>query len=216
LSVRGTDLPSSSPSSPSSPSSLQPALHAALFLDRDGVLNEEVDYLHDPRDLVMIGGVAPVIADCNRRRIPVVVVSNQAGIGRGYYPVEAFNQIAQAIADQLAPHQARIDAWYHCPHRPDAGCPCRKPAPGLLRDAATALGIDLARSVLVGDKISDLQAARAAGVRAVLVRTGYGRLEEQLLVAQGRADLFDVCRDSLADAGEAILGFLLTPPAGPK
>jgi histidinol-phosphate phosphatase family protein len=172
------------------------------------VLNQEVDYLHDPRDLVMIAGAGQVIADCNRRGVPVVVVSNQAGIGRGYYAAGSFSRIAEAISGLLAGEHARIDGWYHCPHRPDEGCPCRKPKPGLLQVAAAELNLDLAGSVLVGDKISDLEAGRAVGLRTVLVRTGYGRDEEQRLAAQGRSGLFDACRDSLVEAHAAVLSLL--------
>ena len=175
-------------------------LRPALFLDRDGVLNEEVNYLHDPAVLVMIGGVAPVIADCNRAGVPVLAVTNQAGIGRGYYQVDAFWRVARAIDAGLAAEGARIDGWYFCPHRPDDDCACRKPRPGLLTAAAAEHGLDLTRSVFVGDKISDLEAGRNAGTRTLLVRTGYGRADERCLIAGGRAGLFDACVDSLADA----------------
>jgi D-glycero-D-manno-heptose 1,7-bisphosphate phosphatase len=172
-------------------------VRAGLLLDRDGVLNEEVEYLHEPRDLVVIAGVAEAIAAMNRRGIPVAVVSNQAGIGRGMYGVEAYEEVNRAIAERLAVAQARIDAWYFCPHLPDAGCACRKPRPGMLLAAAADLDLALAASVLVGDKASDLEAARAAGCRSVLVRTGYGRDEELRLAAQGRVDLVDHVAGSL-------------------
>ena len=153
----------------------------ALFLDRDGVLNEEVYYLHDPRDLVLIEGVGRVIADFNRLRIPVVVVTNQAGIGRGYYDVAAYESVNRAMSEGLRTDQAAIDAWYFCPHAPDSGCLCRKPQPGMILQAIADLGLDASKSILVGDKISDLEAATAAHVTGVLVRTGYGLEEEQVL-----------------------------------
>jgi len=183
----------------------------ALFLDRDGVLNEEVDYLHDPAKLIMIGGVAPVLADCNRAGVPVLVVTNQAGIGRGYYQVDAFWRVAHAIEAALAGEGARIDGWYFCPHRPDDDCACRKPRPGLLAAAAAERGLDLARSVFVGDKISDLEAGRNAGTRTLLVRTGYGRADERCLIAEGRESLFDACVDSLGEA-RAWLSEAFRPP----
>lgn len=183
-------------------------LRPALFLDRDGVLNEEVDYLHDPARLVMIAGSGAVIADCNRAGVPVLAVTNQAGIGRGYYDVEAFWRVAHAISAALAGEGAHIDGWYFCPHRPDDGCACRKPRPGMFAAAAAEHGIDLARSVFVGDKISDLEAGRNAGTRTLLVRTGYGRGDEQRLIAEGRASLFDACADSLADARDQMRAWL--------
>jgi D-glycero-D-manno-heptose 1,7-bisphosphate phosphatase len=189
-------------------------LRQALFLDRDGVLNEEVNYLHDPRDLVMIPGVGAVVAACNRRGVVVVTVTNQAGIGRGLYDVDAFWNVNRAITRELARDGATIDGWYFCPHHPDAGCACRKPSPTMLHIASSQLGIDLERSVMVGDKITDLEAARAAGVRAVLVRTGHGRDDERRLLAAGRTALFDACRDSLADARDVIWS-LMGLDAGP-
>jgi D-glycero-D-manno-heptose 1,7-bisphosphate phosphatase len=185
-----------------------PEPRSALFLDRDGVLNEEVNYLHHPRDLIMIPGTGSVIAECNRRGVAVLVVSNQAGIGRGLYDETAFESVNSAISRQLAPFAARIDGWYFCPHPPAARCACRKPEPGLLRKGAAEFGVALTRSVMVGDKISDLEAARAAGVHTVLVRTGHGREEERKLLATGRAALFDACRDSLAQAEDVILSLL--------
>ena len=174
-------------------SSLQPA----LFLDRDGVINEECEYLHDPKDLVVITGVAKAIAAVNCRHVPVVVVTNQAGIGRGMYGVEAYHGVNRAIEAVLAKSRAHIDAWYFCPHLPDANCPCRKPRPGMLLAAAKDLDLDLGRSLLVGDKVSDLEAARAVGCRTVLVRTGYGREVEAQLGATNRLQLADLVSDSL-------------------
>jgi D-glycero-D-manno-heptose 1,7-bisphosphate phosphatase len=175
-------------------------LQPGLFLDRDGVINEECKYLHDPKDLVVIAGVAEAIAAINRRHIPVVVVTNQAGIGRGRYGVDAYHAVNRAIEAALAQSEARIDAWYFCPHLPGADCPCRKPRPGMLLAAAKDLDLDLGRSVLVGDKISDLEAARAVGCRTVLVRTGYGHEVEAELGATNHLPLADLVSDSLLTA----------------
>jgi histidinol-phosphate phosphatase family protein len=161
------------------------------------VINEEREYLHDPKDLIVIAGVAEAIAAINRRRIPVAVVTNQAGIGRGMYGVEAYHAVNRAIDASLARSGAHIDAWYFCPHHPDAECVCRKPKPGMMLAAARDLSLDLGRSVLVGDKVSDLEAARAAGCRTVLVRTGYGREVEAELLATDRLQLADLVSDSL-------------------
>jgi D-glycero-D-manno-heptose 1,7-bisphosphate phosphatase len=172
-------------------------LKPGLLLDRDGVINEECEYLHDPKDLVVIAGVADAIAAINRRGIPVAVVTNQAGIGRGMYAVADYHRVNRAIAGLLAAADAHIDAWYFCPHLPDADCACRKPRPGLLLAAAKDLDLDIAASVLVGDKASDLEAGRAAGCATVLVRTGYGREVEVELAAAGRMELVDHVAGSL-------------------
>jgi len=170
-----------------------------LLLDRDGVLNVEVHRLHRTEDLVLIPGVLPALAEIAGWNIPVAVVSNQAGIGHGLYDRAACEAVNDAIARQVRAAGGRIDAFFFCPHTPADACPCRKPAPGLLRQAADALGLDLRRSVLVGDKRSDLEAARAVGCGAVLVRTGYGRAEEAALRAQP-GGLYDACADALDDA----------------
>lgn len=183
-------------------SSVEPvaSLQPGLLLDRDGVINEECEYLHDPKDLVVIAGVAEAIAAINRRRVPVVVVTNQAGIGRGLYGVDEYHAVNRAIEAILGKAGAHIDAWYFCPHLPDADCPCRKPRPGMLLAAAKDLALHLGRSVLVGDKASDLEAARAAGCRTVLVRTGYGRAVEVELGVTQRLSLADLVSDSLLTA----------------
>jgi D-glycero-D-manno-heptose 1,7-bisphosphate phosphatase len=181
-------------------------LRPALFLDRDGVLNVEVEYLHDPAALVLEPGAAAAVAAVNRLGLPVVVVSNQAGIGRGLYDEAAYHAVQRRLVELLAAEGARIDADYHCPHHPvhglgpyRAACECRKPRPGMLLQAARDLGLDLRRSVLVGDKLSDLAAGRAAGCVAVLVRTGHGAAEEARARA-GAATPWDAVHESLADA----------------
>jgi D-glycero-D-manno-heptose 1,7-bisphosphate phosphatase len=179
----------------------------ALFLDRDGVLNTEVDYLHDPRDLAIIPGAARTVAGFNRAGLPVVVVTNQAGIGRGYYDRAAYESVNRAMADAFAAEGARLDAWYHCPHAPGDGCDCRKPRPGMLRAAANDLGLDLARSALVGDKLSDLGAAIAVGAKPFLVRTGHGARDEQKLASLGAAASAVEVFDSLADAEPVLRSF---------
>lgn len=176
----------------------------ALFLDRDGVLNVEVNYLHKPRDLVVIPGAARTVARFNRADVPVVVVTNQAGIGRGYYDHAAYESVNRAMSDLFAADGARVDAWYHCPHAPGDGCDCRKPRAGLMHAAATDLGLDLVRSALVGDKLSDLHAALAVGARPFLVRTGHGARDEAKLAELGPAAASVAVFDSLTDAEPAL------------
>ncbi len=186
----------------------------ALFLDRDGVIIEEVDYLSQPSQVSLIPGAAEAIALANQQKIPVVVATNQAGVARGYFP-EANVPLVHAHLDQLlTSHGAHIDRYYYCPHHPSEGvgsyavaCTCRKPLPGMLLQAATDLGLDLEASYLVGDKVSDLQAALNAGCRAILVQTGYGREHAQLLKQHGLTGM-ELARD-LAHAVELCLPRLL-------
>lgn len=154
----------------------------AIFLDRDGTLNVEVDYLGCPEDVVLIPGASGAVAELNRRGVPVVVVTNQAGIARGKFSWQDYEAVAARVAELLAVEGARLDGVYACPfhengiepfRHPDH--PERKPNPGLLQKAATDLDLDLTRSWMIGDKASDLEAGRRAGCRTVLVRTGYGR-----------------------------------------
>lgn len=166
-----------------------------VFLDRDGVINEEVEYLHDPDRLVLIPGAAEAIAALAATDAAIVVVTNQAGIARGFYTERELHAVTARLAAQVARAGGRIDATYFCPHHPDAGigelrqtCACRKPAPGMLERAAREHGLDLARSILVGDKLTDLQAGRAVGCATVLVRTGYGAAEEVAALAAGACD----------------------------
>lgn len=164
----------------------------ALFLDRDGVINREVHRLHDPKDFELLDGVAEAIAAANQRGIPVVVVTNQAGIGHGLYTEAQYQHLTAFIREHLAERSATLTAVYHCPHTPAMACACRKPLPGMLLEAARDLAIDLPRSVLVGDKLSDLEAAHAAGCASVLVRTGYGAATERELGAAPSARVLGV------------------------
>ena len=150
-------------------------------MDRDGTLTEEVGYVNHPSRLRLLPRSAEAIRRLNARGIAAVIVTNQAGIARGYFSAEVLAAVNAALVAQLKDEGAHLDGVYVCPHHPIEGeppyrlaCECRKPKPGLLLRAADELGLDLGRSVLVGDKGSDLVAARAVGARAVLVLTGYG------------------------------------------
>jgi D-glycero-D-manno-heptose 1,7-bisphosphate phosphatase len=153
----------------------------AVFLDRDGTLIEESGYLDRLDRLTFYPYSVDAVRLLNRAGWPVIVVSNQSGIGRGLVR-EAFVAEAHAhIAERLGAAGAWIDGFYYCPHHPEAAapeyrsrCDCRKPAPGMLLAAASAHDLDLARSVVVGDRWDDVATARAAGAQGVLVRTGYG------------------------------------------
>ena len=145
----------------------------AVFLDRDGVLNHDSGYVHDYRDWIWLPGARSAVARLNRSGYLVLVVTNQSGVARGLFPRQAVDALHEAVQRDLAGDGAWIDGWYVCPHHPDFGtrrhCTCRKPAPGLLRRAAEAFGIDLAASFLVGDRERDIRAARAVGVTPYLL-----------------------------------------------
>ncbi len=177
---------------------------AAVFLDRDGTLNEEVDFLSDPELLVMIPGAATAVARLNAKGIPVVVVTNQSGIGRGKYDWGDFAAVMSRMEDLLALENARIDAVYASPHHEKArgeyavaDHPERKPNPGMLLRAAAEHGLDLSHSWMVGDKDIDLEAGRRAGCKVALVRTGYG--------SQVDGSAADLVAASLPEAVDLIL-----------
>ncbi len=153
------------------------ALQPAIFLDRDGVIIEnQPNYVRSQADVAFIPGALAALARLARARPDwrVVIATNQAGVGRGVLSLDTAHAINAFVRDRVQAAGGRIDRIYMCPHHPDAQCPCRKPAPGMLLQAAAELEIDLAASVFVGDALSDVQAGLAAGVRAILVRTGLG------------------------------------------
>ena len=156
----------------------------AVFLDRDGTVNEEVDYLRSPDQLRLIAGSARGIAALNRAGFKVVVVTNQSGLARGLFTPADLDLVHARLREMLAAEGAHLDGLYFCPHHPQGAvpefsreCRCRKPAPGLFEDACLQLGLDPARSFWVGDRRRDLEAAEVFGGRSALVLTGYG-LEE--------------------------------------
>lgn len=154
---------------------------AAVFLDRDGVLNRESGYVHRIEDFHLLPGVPDALRRLNAAGYGLVVITNQAGIARGLYGPADFERLTRYMLEILRADGVTIDAVYHCPHHPTEGvgryrisCQCRKPAPGMLLSASADLGIDLAASALVGDKASDIEAGRQAGVgRCVLVGSGH-------------------------------------------
>lgn len=146
----------------------------AVFLDRDGTINEEMGYINHLSRFRLLPEAAPAIRRLNEAGFKVVVVTNQSGAARGYFPVSLVEEVHKHMQELLAREGARVDAIYTCLHGPEAGCPCRKPKPGLLLQAAHDLGLDLSRSFLVGDRYLDLVTAANAGVKGLLVLTGYG------------------------------------------
>lgn len=159
----------------------------AAFIDRDGVINEERHYVHRIEDFVLLPGVMEGLTLLRDAGYKLVIVTNQAGIARGYYDEAALHRLHDHLRGLLATHGVTLDAIEYCPHHPagsvDAyaiACECRKPSPGMLLRAAERLDIDLSQSVLIGDKASDIEAGHRAGVRrAILVTSGHAVSAEE-------------------------------------
>jgi D-glycero-D-manno-heptose 1,7-bisphosphate phosphatase len=154
---------------------------AAVFLDRDGTINEEVGYLDSLEKLRIYPEAFDAIRLINQSGMKAVVISNQSGVSRGYFDEAFVETVHTRIQALLKEHQAWIDRFYYCPHHPTEGmgayrmaCACRKPEPGLLLRASQEMDIDLVRSYMVGDMPKDIEAAGKAGAKGILVRTGYG------------------------------------------
>lgn len=181
-------------------------MRPAIFLDRDGTINVEVNYLYRPEDLQVIPGVPDAIRRLNHAGLFVVVMTNQAGIARGFYSIEEMHALHEHLNVVLKQHDAQVDAWLFCPHHPDftGPCACRKPAPGMLLEAALRYDLDLGQSWLVGDSVGDLGAGATAGCRTILVRTGYGAAVESLLES-GEVRRPSVVVDALPQAVDYIL-----------
>lgn len=150
-------------------------LRKALFLDRDGVINIDHGYVHTPENCEFVEGIFALCAAAQAQGYLIIIVTNQAGIGRGYYSEAQFHAFTAWIHAQFAQQNITITQTYYCPHHPEAGqgeyrqnCHCRKPQPGMILQAAREHGIDLRESILIGDKESDVQAGRAAGVGRII------------------------------------------------
>src|SRR6266545_553020 len=156
----------------------------AVFMDRDGCLIEEMGYINHPSRVQVLPRTPDAVRRLNDQGIAAVMATNQAGIARGYFSEETLRAVNDEVVRQLGAHGARLDGLYVCVHHPTAGdppyrqdCDCRKPRPGMLLRAAADLELDLRRSVMIGDKPSDVEAGQAAGAAGVLVLSGYGRGE---------------------------------------
>ena len=153
----------------------------AVFLDRDGVINQESEYVHRVNDFHFIDGVFDACRQMSQAGFRLIIITNQAGIARGYYTEDDFHRLTKWMLDEFRQHGVEIDDVYYCPHHPVHGvgpyhrlCDCRKPGPGMVLRAAREHSLDLQQSILVGDKASDIEAGRTAGVGCcVLVLTGY-------------------------------------------
>jgi D-glycero-D-manno-heptose 1,7-bisphosphate phosphatase len=170
----------------------------AVFIDRDGTISEEVGYVNHVSRYRVFPFAAEAVRALNERGWLAVLITNQAGVARGYFAEEMIGRVHGVLIDELERGGAHLDAVYYCPHHPSVGeppyrldCDCRKPKPGLIKRAADDLGLDLARCWMVGDRYSDTELARNAGVRSAFVLTGYGRgeLKHQSQAWEHRPDL---------------------------
>ncbi len=173
-----------------------------VFLDRDGTINVEKNYLYRPEEFEFIPKVPEAIARLNNAGYQVIVVSNQAGVARDYYSEDDVIKLHQYVNEQLSKYKAHIDGFYYCPHHPDAGigkykmkCHCRKPETGLFEKACEDFDVDIEDSWMIGDNIGDIKAGNNFHLKTILVRTGYGsQLEKEGF------HLFQYIADDLYDA----------------
>jgi histidinol-phosphate phosphatase family protein len=149
----------------------------AVFLDRDGTVNKEVNYLSKIRQLDILPNSAKAIKLLNENNFKVIIITNQSGVAREYFSKETLEDINEHLKNELAKEGAQIDAIYYCPHHPDEGCQCRKPRPGMIESAKKEHDLDLSSSFIVGDTINDLETGYNVGCKTVLVLTGYGKRE---------------------------------------
>lgn len=156
--------------------------HRAVFIDRDGTLIREKNYLHDPAKVQLITGAVAALRSLRAHGYKLVMVTNQSGIGRGYYTVNDMHRVHEHIQHELGKHGAAFDRIYFCPHHPEKPCQCRKPNLGMVRKAQRTLSLDLKRSFTIGDHAGDFILGQRMGGKGIFVLTGHGRLvlEEKL------------------------------------
>ena len=182
----------------------------AVFFDRDGTLNEEVEFVSTPEQLRLIPGAGRAVRAVNESGFLALVISNQSGIARGLFTEADLIPIHEKLRQDLGTSGARIDRIYYCPHHPSAGippyrvdCDCRKPRTGMLRQAEKELDADLGRSYVIGDRIADVLAGKNAGAKGILVLTGYGANSVEECREQGIVP--DYIAPSVAEAVSFIL-----------
>ncbi len=185
---------------------------AFIVLDRDGTVIEERHYLSDPAGLAILPGVPAALRAFHALGFGLVLLTNQSGLARGLFDVKTLDAIHGRLQDELAESGVFLDGIYHCPHLPEEGCSCRKPALGMIRQAQEELGLDPCASYMIGDKACDIGVGLGAGLRTVLVRSGYGSKEEKTmrltphLVADGLPEAFEMIRQEMGRAGQGAAG----------
>ncbi len=192
-------------------------MNKAVFLDRDGTIIEEVNYLRQIDQIDIFKCSAPAISLLNKANFKVVVITNQSGVARGYFKEDFVKKSNSEIANRLRMQGANIDAWFYCPHHPTEGeapykidCNCRKPKIGLIAKAKDMFDIDLSSSFIIGDSLKDLEAGWNAGLKTILVLTGHGKNTLKSLRKDQYKDVNFIAEDIL-EASKWILDFLKNP-----
>ena len=187
----------------------------AIIMDRDGTVCDEVGYVNHVDRIRLLPRSAAAIRAANDAGFQTVVVTNQAGVARGYFAESLVDEVHDRVRELLAAEGARLDGIYYCPHHPDVGappyrkaCACRKPLPGMLERARDEMGIDLASSYMVGDSVKDMEAGHRAGTTNVLVLTGYGKGE-----LAHQSDGWRIKPDHVADDLEDAVSWILAREA---
>ncbi len=182
-----------------------------VFLDRDGTINEEVHYLYKPEDLRLLPGAAEAIRMLKEAGFSLIVITNQAGVARGYYTCRDVEILHEHLNGLLKKEGGSIDGFYYCPHHPVHGigeyktvCRCRKPDIGMFEMAEKDFRVDKSRSYMIGDKELDIQAGHNYGVESILVGTGYGAEHKRAAEEQGRAPFYDYYAEDLLAAARYI------------
>ena len=180
----------------------------AVFLDRDGTLNEDPGYISDPEEVVLFSDTGDALALLKKYGFLLIVISNQSGIARGLMKSEDVDAVNEKINQILSEYKVKIDAFYYCPAHPDYSseeeCECRKPSPKLLLEAASEFNVDLQSSYFIGDTIADIQCGKNAGIKTILVKTGKG--EESFSILQKENNFPTFVAENLLNASKFILG----------
>ena len=176
----------------------------AVFLDRDGTINEQMGYINHLSRFRLLPGACEAIALLNRKNFRAIVVSNQSGVARGYFPIELVHDVHRELKAALREYQAFVDAIFFCPHHPRGllpeyrcDCDCRKPRTGLIDQAQQRFDIDMSKSYVVGDRYVDIELAHRTGLKGVMVKTGYGRGELSYVLPDKSREPDYVARDLL-------------------
>jgi len=176
-----------------------------IFLDRDGTINREVEYLSSPDELELLPGSAEAIRLANNLGFKVIIVTNQSGVARGFFTEETVNAVHDRLLSILESENARIDAIYYCPHHPELGigkyktdCSCRKPKTGMADQAIARFNLDPRESYVIGDRVADIELAHNIGAHAILVKTGYGN--DELALCRSRNIQMEFVAEDILDA----------------
>ena len=176
----------------------------AVFLDRDGTINEEVGYLNDLSRLKLLPRVWEGLKLLKQKGFKLIVITNQSGVARGYFPKELVYQTNKLIQKRLSKKGVILDDFFICFHLPDEGCDCRKPKPGMIFEAARKHNVDLRSSYMVGDKLIDIETGKNAGLKTVLVLTGYGKGELKYMIPKKKI-YPDFIAENLIEAAKIII-----------